>query len=70
METESRWIKWHNLGHKGEDMDKVEEDNLEHKQSNIQRQGKLQKKENNVEHSEFPSLYMIYGEKKKDRESI
>jgi hypothetical protein len=51
-------------------MDKVEEDNLEHKQSNIQRQGKLQKKENNVEHSEFPSLYMIYGEKKKDRESI
>ena len=34
MEIERR-IKWYNLSHKGKDTDKVEEDNLEHKQSNI-----------------------------------
>jgi hypothetical protein len=41
IKKESRWIKWYNLSHKDEDMDKVEEDNLEHNQSNIQRQRKL-----------------------------
>ena len=35
MEIESRRIKWYNLSHKGEDMYKVQEDYLEHKQSNI-----------------------------------
>jgi hypothetical protein len=35
MKTESRRIKSYNLSHKGEDMDKVQEDSLEHKQSNI-----------------------------------
>jgi len=34
MEIERR-IKWYNLSHKGEDTDKVQEDNLEHKQSNM-----------------------------------
>ena len=31
MEIESRKVKWYKLNHKGEDMDKVEEDNVEHK---------------------------------------
>ena len=35
MEIESRRIKLYNLSHKSEDMDKVQEDNLEHKQRNI-----------------------------------
>jgi hypothetical protein len=35
VERESRRIKRYKLSHKGEDMDKVEEDNLEHRQSNI-----------------------------------
>lgn len=45
-------------------MDKIQEDNLEHKRSNIQRKRKLEKKEDKMEHPEFPQpMCDIYLEK-------